>query len=417
MIGSPESGITKGRDRFALISTNQGLMAIGGKNSHMKSAQTSTEIYSTTVGRWLPGPRMPNERFGHSALAFQNKIFVFGGAIDESEASILMLEKFDAQWSVIGQLLNPVRLKFIALKSGNEAFIYGGKCEKASNSDAPSWQACDPMAEIFNFETYQSSPFDSLRLPGNLEAGAVVVNPEAEPDLPSRQPERTMRAFRAELPDEFASLFAEELEEDTDMSSEFQYDVMNSDAYDAELAFEEMEEDAMFESFDDIPFVPTTTFIPTTTSFTTTTTTTTTFTTTVGTTVATFATTQMDAPLELDAPLEVFLETDRDLNKDGEIEVKLPEPVPIVKLPPSFNLSGNSTEIERSLIRRYGEPVNAQEMNKLMFALNSLPASSQNVMVTEEFGTVMGAARRLTINGEGIIFARSSFQVSLNYSF
>ena len=178
-----------------------------------------------------------------------------------------------------------------------------------------------------------------------------------------------------------------------------------------------MEEDAMFESFDDIPFVPTTTFIPTTTSFTTTTTTTTTFTTTVGTTVATVATTQMDAPLELDAPLEVFLETDRDLNKDGEIEVKLPEPVPIVKLPPSFNLSGNSTEIERSLIRRYGEPVNAQEMNKLMFALNSLPASSQNVMVTEEFRTVMGAARRLTINGEGIIFARSSFQVSLNYSF
>ena len=95
MIGSPESGITKGRDRFALISTNQGLMAIGGKNSHMKSAQTSTEIYSTTVGRWLPGPRMPNERFGHSALAFHNKIFVFGGVIDESEASILMLEKFD----------------------------------------------------------------------------------------------------------------------------------------------------------------------------------------------------------------------------------------------------------------------------------------------------------------------------------
>ena len=96
---------------------------------------------------------------------------------------------------------------------------------------------------------------------------------------------------------------------------------------------------------------------------------------------------EMDAPLELDAPLEVFLQTDRDLNKDGEIEVKVPDPVPAIRLPPSFLLTGNSTEIERNLIRRYGEPVNALEMEKLAFALNGLPESNQNNN-TEEFDSL-----------------------------
>ena len=160
MIGTPNWTKTQGRDRFALVSTSQGLMALGGHNSYARQGQSSTEIFSSQVGRWLPGPTMPSERFGHKALNNNDEIFVFGGEIDATKASILKLGNFQDEWKSIGQMINPVRMKFIALDYGNEAFLYGGKCEKASFSDLPSWAACNPMAEVFNFDTYQSAPFN-----------------------------------------------------------------------------------------------------------------------------------------------------------------------------------------------------------------------------------------------------------------
>lgn len=65
MIGTPEWKGRQGRDRFAMVATDQGLMAIGGHNSYRKVPQKSTEIYTSSAGVWLPGPKMENERFGH----------------------------------------------------------------------------------------------------------------------------------------------------------------------------------------------------------------------------------------------------------------------------------------------------------------------------------------------------------------
>ena len=84
MIGTTGQGVQQGRDRFALISTDNGLMAIGGHNSFARSAQKSTEIYTANTG-WLPGPTMPYNRFGHKALAYENRIYVFGGTSNEDE--------------------------------------------------------------------------------------------------------------------------------------------------------------------------------------------------------------------------------------------------------------------------------------------------------------------------------------------
>ena len=159
-VDSPRKGTQQGRDRFALVSTSQGLMALGGHNSYAREGQSSTEIFSSQVGRWLPGPMMPSARFGHKALNYNDRIFVFGGEIDADQATILLLNDFQSEWQSIGRMANPVRMKFIALDYGNEAFLYGGKCEKASWSDMPSWAACDPMAEVFNFDTFQSTGFN-----------------------------------------------------------------------------------------------------------------------------------------------------------------------------------------------------------------------------------------------------------------
>jgi hypothetical protein len=63
---------------------------------------------------------------------------------------------------MIGKLANPIRMKFIALQSDNQAFIYGGKCEKASGTSGKTWEACNPMAEVFDFTTEQTSNFTGL---------------------------------------------------------------------------------------------------------------------------------------------------------------------------------------------------------------------------------------------------------------
>ena len=91
MIGTSTLAGKQGRDRFALIATSNGLMAIGGQNSYAGTAQESTEIYSTGVGRWLPGPKMPYKRFGHKALAYKNEIFVFGGTLKRSNNTLCHL--------------------------------------------------------------------------------------------------------------------------------------------------------------------------------------------------------------------------------------------------------------------------------------------------------------------------------------
>ena len=50
-------------------------------------------------------------------------------------------------------------MKFIALQSDNQAFIYGGKCERASGTSGKTWEACNPMAEVFDFTTELTSNF------------------------------------------------------------------------------------------------------------------------------------------------------------------------------------------------------------------------------------------------------------------
>ena len=71
MIGTPEWKIRQGRDRFAMVSTDQGLMAIGGHNSYRAMPQRSTEIYTANAGVWLPGPKMQSPRYGHEVRSIE----------------------------------------------------------------------------------------------------------------------------------------------------------------------------------------------------------------------------------------------------------------------------------------------------------------------------------------------------------
>ena len=120
----------------------------------------------------------------------------------------------------------------------------------------------------------------------------------------------------------------------------------------------------------------------------------------------------------------VKLESDSDKDKDGNDEQ---ESAFAIDLTPTFSLQGNLSEIVSTITRRYGEPANEVERQKLSLAVESVP---QTTIVAEErvasftpFArsrnmdqmSLNAAQRRVTINGEQVIFSRSEFQVNLCY--
>lgn len=118
------------------------MIAIGGHNSYLGAPQKSTEIYQS--GEWSVGPSLPEARYGHQTVVFQNTVFVFGGLV-EQDAAILKLDNFQSYWAKVGRMLNPVRLKFNAILKGPEVFIYGGKCERIGKRKLRKQVSCDKI--------------------------------------------------------------------------------------------------------------------------------------------------------------------------------------------------------------------------------------------------------------------------------
>ena len=96
-----------------------------------------------------------------------------------------------------------------------------------------------------------------------------------------------------------------------------------------------------------------------------------------------------------------------DSNKDGTS-------VQQIDLAPTFSLKGNFSEIVDSLVRRYGEPLNETEKAKLDLAVAEETIVSEfdpNLTAFQRSVASDLSSRRITINGEEVIFQRNSFQV------
>ncbi|CBY18644.1 unnamed protein product [Oikopleura dioica] len=161
------------RERFTISTTSEGMIAIGGHNSYLGAPQKSTEIYQS--GEWSIGPSLPEARYGHQTVVFQNAVFVFGGLV-EQDAAILKLDNFQSYWAKVGRMRNPVRLKFNAILKGPEVFIYGGKCEKIGKRKfrkQETYDVCNPQVEIFDLSSYRSKAIE-YDFPGNSDAQALL---------------------------------------------------------------------------------------------------------------------------------------------------------------------------------------------------------------------------------------------------
>ena len=230
----------------------------------------------------------------------------------------------------------------------------------------------------------------------------MLTNTDTTSTARSLEGQRSSRAFPSKgLDEEGPASFSnyEELEDDVASNArQIQFDFIADDAPLEGVSYDEEqeEEDAMFESVENV---------------------------------------DADAPIDdVDAPIDdeldedadfetsqVTLESKIDNDKDGSEDNA--EDSFEIDLTPTFSLQGNFSEIVGSITKRYGEPVNDVEKQKLSMAIESMP---QNVVVAEErvglqpFARSRGfdraifeqaSQRRITVNGEEVIFARSEFQV------
>ena len=119
--------------------TTKGLYAIGGTQSGRRAlakhtghwALTSVDIFNGV--EWITGPELLSGRSGHSAVVYDDEIYVFGGLGDRMNLNkfnqILVLSNKRNEWEAIGYMLQPVRQKFIVIPfSMSKVWIYGGTC-------------------------------------------------------------------------------------------------------------------------------------------------------------------------------------------------------------------------------------------------------------------------------------------------
>ena len=124
------------RRSFAMVSCGNYLWALGGRDNNLQTLK-SAEYYDVSVGEWKFSANMIHGRCFHSAVAYQDKIFVIGGSktIGTIRNSAEMLDTITGQFSMI-KSMRVQREMFAAAISGSKIYCFGGSDGKFGNLDS-----------------------------------------------------------------------------------------------------------------------------------------------------------------------------------------------------------------------------------------------------------------------------------------
>jgi len=128
----PNRNFPEGREQFSMYYRNNEVIISGGISINMKNLT----IWSLNLDKleWvkLKTPTLTSNRYGHTGIAYQNKIYFFGGKTKYLNLSYLCgLEIYsmaDGSFSTpdVGKLSPELRRNHIAELLGNQIFIHGG---------------------------------------------------------------------------------------------------------------------------------------------------------------------------------------------------------------------------------------------------------------------------------------------------
>ena len=128
----PNKNLPEGREQFSLFMKGNDIIISGGITTNMKVLTIWGLNLEKLEWTKINTNGFANNRYGHTGIFYQNKIYFFGGKIKyQKSSSTLGLEVFslsDGQFSIpsAGKLNPEPRRNHIAELLGGQIFIYGG---------------------------------------------------------------------------------------------------------------------------------------------------------------------------------------------------------------------------------------------------------------------------------------------------
>ena len=144
--------MNEARAGFQAVSCRKFIWAIGGwvRCGLRLNGLNSVEYYDDVADKWTLSTPMISKRYGHSAVAFREKIYVLGG-INSEDGYLRTAEVFDTeleQFSVIKSMSVP-RSVFSAAISEHKLYCFGSRdCKSVESSDlyTGEWKNEENMA-------------------------------------------------------------------------------------------------------------------------------------------------------------------------------------------------------------------------------------------------------------------------------
>ena len=106
-IWQPRANMPAGRGDITCVAYNGKIYVFGGYGAGSSDPKADVFVYDPATDEWTSKTPMPRERWGHMVLEYNNKAYVFGG-VDAAGSGIAEIDVYDLEndsWSTLGVLL------------------------------------------------------------------------------------------------------------------------------------------------------------------------------------------------------------------------------------------------------------------------------------------------------------------------
>ena len=111
------------------------------------------EVYDITAGTWSPGPNMNSGRWGHQAIAYNGKIYVFGGNLPVYYSSVEVFDPQANSWTILSTFMPTGRYQFAACLLDTLIYTIDGWFNSANGPIYDKVEVYNPVAGVWKTET------------------------------------------------------------------------------------------------------------------------------------------------------------------------------------------------------------------------------------------------------------------------
>jgi len=111
------------------------------------------EVYDIASGTWSTGPNMIDGRWGHKAIAYNGKIYVFGGNLPVYYSTVEVYDPQANSWTLLNTLMPTGRYQFAACLLDNKIYTIDGWYHSGNGPIYDKVEVYDPIDNVWTTET------------------------------------------------------------------------------------------------------------------------------------------------------------------------------------------------------------------------------------------------------------------------